>query len=91
MKPVKRTLLWSAPILLGAIGLSAVVIFLRRQPPPLGGNLPPGPEWYNEHVREFADPTLAALSVIYIAVTALLLSVANAFLGLGKILNVDAH
>ena len=45
---------------------------------------------YN-YVREFADPTLAALSVIYIAVTALLLSFANAFLGLEKILNVDAH
>jgi len=45
---------------------------------------------YN-YVREFADPTLAALSVIYIVVTATLLSFANAFLGLGKILNVDAH
>jgi putative spermidine/putrescine transport system permease protein len=45
---------------------------------------------YN-YVREFADPTLAALSVIYMAVTAVLLSVANAFLGLEKILNVDAH
>jgi putative spermidine/putrescine transport system permease protein len=45
---------------------------------------------YN-YVREFADPTLAALSVIYIVVTALLLTVANAFLGLGKLLNVDAH
>jgi putative spermidine/putrescine transport system permease protein len=45
---------------------------------------------YN-YVREFADPTLAALSVIYIAVTATLLTLANACLGLGKILNVDAH
>ena len=45
---------------------------------------------YN-YVREYADPTLAALSVIYIAVTATLLTLANAFLGLGKILNVDAH
>jgi putative spermidine/putrescine transport system permease protein len=45
---------------------------------------------YN-YVREFADPTLAALSVIYIAVTALLLTLANACLGLGKVLNVDAH
>jgi len=44
---------------------------------------------YN-YVREFADPTLAALSVIYIAVTATLLTLANACLGLGKILNVDA-
>jgi putative spermidine/putrescine transport system permease protein len=45
---------------------------------------------YN-YVREFADPTLAALSVIYIVVTATLLTIANSFLGLGKILNVDAH
>jgi putative spermidine/putrescine transport system permease protein len=45
---------------------------------------------YN-YVREFADPTLAALSVIYIAVTAMLLTLANACLGLGKVLNVDAH
>ena len=43
---------------------------------------------YN-YVREFADPTLAALSVIYIAVTAGLLTLANACLGLGKVLNVD--
>ena len=43
---------------------------------------------YN-YVREFADPTLAAISVIYIAVTAALLTLANAFLGLGKVLNVD--
>jgi putative spermidine/putrescine transport system permease protein len=40
-------------------------------------------------VREFADPTLAALSVVYIAVTASLLALANAFLGLGKILNIE--
>ncbi len=45
---------------------------------------------YN-YVREFADPTLAALSVIYIVVTATLLTLANACLGLGKVLNVDAH
>lgn len=45
---------------------------------------------YN-YVREFADPTLAALSVIYIVVTATLLTIANSFLGLGKVLNVDAH
>ncbi|MBB3307814.1 MULTISPECIES: ABC transporter permease [unclassified Enterobacter] len=44
---------------------------------------------YN-YVREFADPTLAALSVIYIAVTATMLIIANKFLGLGKILNVEA-
>jgi putative spermidine/putrescine transport system permease protein len=43
---------------------------------------------YN-YVREYADPTLAALSVIYIVVTAVLLSLANAYLGLGKVLNVE--
>lgn len=46
---------------------------------------------YN-YVREFADPTLAALSVVYIAVTATLLAFANYFLGLGKVLNIeDGH
>jgi putative spermidine/putrescine transport system permease protein len=45
---------------------------------------------YN-YVREFADPTLAALSVVYIAVTAMLVTLANACLGLGKMLDVDAH
>jgi putative spermidine/putrescine transport system permease protein len=45
---------------------------------------------YN-YVREFADPTLAALSVIYIAVTAMLLTLGNACLGLVKVLNVDTH
>ena len=44
---------------------------------------------YN-YVREFADPTLAAISVIYIAVTATLLILANRFLGLGRALNVEA-
>jgi putative spermidine/putrescine transport system permease protein len=43
---------------------------------------------YN-YVREFADPTLAALSVVYIAVTASLLAFANYFLGLGRILNIE--
>ncbi|RMX08759.1 ABC transporter permease [Corticibacter populi] len=43
---------------------------------------------YN-YVREFADPTLAALSVVYIAVTASLLAFANYFLGLGKVLNIE--
>ncbi|MFG1319151.1 ABC transporter permease [Xanthobacter autotrophicus] len=43
---------------------------------------------YN-YVREYADPTLAALSVIYIVVTAGLLTLANQFLGLGKVLNVE--
>lgn len=44
---------------------------------------------YN-YVREFADPTLAALSVIYIATTASLLTLANRFLGLGRVLNVES-
>lgn len=43
---------------------------------------------YN-YVREYADPSMAAVSVIYIVVTAALLSLANAFLGLAKVLNVD--
>jgi putative spermidine/putrescine transport system permease protein len=43
---------------------------------------------YN-YVREYADPTMAAMSLIFIVVTALLLIVANAFFGLGKVLNVD--
>jgi putative spermidine/putrescine transport system permease protein len=43
---------------------------------------------YN-YVREFADPTLAALSAVYIVFTAALLVIANYFLGLGKILNID--
>ena len=43
---------------------------------------------YN-YVREYADPTMAAISVIFIVVTATLLTLANAFLGLGKVLNVE--
>lgn len=43
---------------------------------------------YN-YVREFADPTLAALSVIYIVTTSALLIVANMFLGLGRVLNIE--
>jgi putative spermidine/putrescine transport system permease protein len=38
------------------------------------------------YVREFADPTLAAVSVIYIVVTATLLTLANRFLGLERVL-----
>jgi putative spermidine/putrescine transport system permease protein len=44
---------------------------------------------YN-YVREFADPSMAALSVLYIAATAFLLVIANMFLGLGKVLNVES-
>jgi putative spermidine/putrescine transport system permease protein len=43
---------------------------------------------YN-YVREYVDPSMAALSVMYIVATAVLLAFANAFLGLGKVLNAD--
>jgi putative spermidine/putrescine transport system permease protein len=43
---------------------------------------------YN-YVREYVDPSMAALSVLYIVATALLLTFANAFLGLSKVLNVE--
>jgi putative spermidine/putrescine transport system permease protein len=43
---------------------------------------------YN-YVREFADPSMAALSVMYIAGTAMLITFANLFLGLGKVLNIE--
>jgi putative spermidine/putrescine transport system permease protein len=43
---------------------------------------------YN-YVREYADPSMAAISVIYIVVTATLLTVANTFFGLAKVLNVE--
>jgi putative spermidine/putrescine transport system permease protein len=43
---------------------------------------------YN-YVREYADPSMAAISVIYIVMTAALLIFANSFLGLAKVLNVE--
>ncbi|MDB5503595.1 MAG: transporter permease [Tardiphaga sp.] len=43
---------------------------------------------YN-YVREYADPSMAALSVMYIVGTAVLIVFANAFLGLGKVLNIE--
>src|SRR4029077_9439206 len=43
---------------------------------------------YN-YVREYADPSMAALSVIYIVGIGIVLILANAFLGLGKVLNVE--
>jgi putative spermidine/putrescine transport system permease protein len=43
---------------------------------------------YN-YVREYADPSMAALSVMYIVGTAALIIFANAFLGLGKVLNIE--
>jgi putative spermidine/putrescine transport system permease protein len=43
---------------------------------------------YN-YVREYADPSMAAVSVLYIVATATLLIIANAFFGLGKVLSVE--
>jgi putative spermidine/putrescine transport system permease protein len=43
---------------------------------------------YN-YVREYADPTMAALSALFIVATAVLLTIANVWLGLGKVLNVE--
>lgn len=43
---------------------------------------------YN-YVREYADPTMAALAVLFIVVTAALLTIANTWLGLGRVLNVE--
>ena len=43
---------------------------------------------YN-YVREYADPSTAAISVLYIIATALLLTLANSYLGLGKVMNVE--
>jgi putative spermidine/putrescine transport system permease protein len=43
---------------------------------------------YN-YVREYADPTMAAISVLFIVTTAVLLVFANAFLGLGKVLAIE--
>jgi putative spermidine/putrescine transport system permease protein len=43
---------------------------------------------YN-YVREYADPSMAAISVLYILSTAALLTFANIYLGLGKVLNVE--
>jgi len=46
---------------------------------------------YN-YVREFADPSMAALSVMYIAGTAALIVFREyAFLGLGKVLNIEQN
>lgn len=45
---------------------------------------------YN-YVREFADPSMAALSVMYIAATVVILILANTLFGLGRVLNVNAR
>ena len=41
------------------------------------------------YVREFADPTMAALAVMFFVSTAAILILANVFLGLGKVLAID--
>ena len=43
---------------------------------------------YN-YVREYADPSMAAVSLMYIVATATVLIIANAYLGLGKMLDVE--
>lgn len=43
---------------------------------------------YN-YVREYADPSMAAISALYILVTTVVLVVANRFLGLGRILGTE--
>ena len=45
---------------------------------------------YN-YVREYADPSMAALSVIYIVAISALLAAANVWLGLDKIINVEGN
>ena len=45
---------------------------------------------YN-YVREYADPTMAALSALLILATALFLIIANRFLGLDRILSIESH
>ena len=42
------------------------------------------------YVREYADPTMAALSTMLIAATAFALAIANRFLGLDRILSIQA-
>ncbi|WP_424814499.1 ABC transporter permease [Roseococcus sp. YIM B11640] len=43
---------------------------------------------YN-YVREYADPSMAAISALYILLTTVVLVVANRFLGLGRILGTE--
>ena len=63
------------------LGLALFVTAQRTQTLPVA--------MYN-YVREFADPSMAAISVLYIAATAALLTFANTFLGLAKVLNIDS-
>ncbi|TQE99323.1 MAG: ABC transporter permease [Spiribacter salinus] len=41
------------------------------------------------YVREYTDPTIAAISALFIGVTAVILIVANRFLGLGRVLAIE--
>lgn len=43
------------------------------------------------YIREYTDPTIAAISAILIIATMLIMFIANQFLGLGRILSIDAH
>jgi putative spermidine/putrescine transport system permease protein len=43
------------------------------------------------YVREYADPSMAAISTMFIVTTAIILIVANRFLGLQRILAIEAH
>jgi putative spermidine/putrescine transport system permease protein len=43
------------------------------------------------YVREYTDPTIAAVSALLIAFTTLLMLIANRYLGLQRILAIDAH
>ncbi len=43
------------------------------------------------YVREYTDPTIAAVSALLIACTTLLMFVANRYLGLRRVLAIDAH
>ena len=43
------------------------------------------------YIREYTDPTIAAISALLIAVTTILMIVADRYLGLQRILAIDAH
>jgi putative spermidine/putrescine transport system permease protein len=45
---------------------------------------------YN-YIREYTDPTIAAISALLIVITTLIMIVANRFLGLRKILAIESH
>jgi putative spermidine/putrescine transport system permease protein len=43
------------------------------------------------YVREYADPSMAAISTLFIVSTAVILVVANRYLGLGRILAIEGQ